>query len=199
MDQEKEVIQIRDVTQDEILLSALRLFTTKGYFSTSLVDVAQLLEMENTSVIYQHFKDKKMMASQLYVNIFDSLDISVDDISRKNEKASEQLKRLTDLLFKLTDEAPDVMRFLLVLKLDEFLPDEKQIHETLPFLKVVKIIERGINSGEIRAIDPQLACAYFFGIVNNTLRLVLMGVLDKKADAYLSQVWFSAWNTIAKK
>jgi AcrR family transcriptional regulator len=140
MDQEKEVIQIRDVTQDEILLSALRLFTTKGYFSTSLVDVAQLLEMENTSVIYQHFKDKKMMASQLYVNIFDSLDISVDDISRKNEKASEQLKGLTDLLFKLTDEAPDVMRFLLVLKLDEFLPDEKQIHETLPFLKVVKII-----------------------------------------------------------
>lgn len=76
-----------------------------------MVDVAQLLEMENTSVIYQHFKDKKMMASQLYVNIFDSLDISVDDISRKNEKASEQLKGLTDLLFKLTDEAPDVMRF----------------------------------------------------------------------------------------
>jgi hypothetical protein len=38
-----------------------------------------------------------------------------------------------------------------------------------------------------RAIDPQLACTYFFGIVNNILRLVLMRVLDKKADVYLSQ------------
>jgi hypothetical protein len=35
----------------------------------------------------------------------------------------------------------------------------------------------------------------FFGIVNNTLRLVLVRVLDKKADVFLSQ----AWNAIAKK
>ncbi|MFI3178324.1 MAG: hypothetical protein QX188_02040 [Methylococcaceae bacterium] len=49
--------------------------------------------------------------------------------------------------------------------------------------------------GEIRGIDPQLACAYFLGIVNNTLRLVLVRVLDKKADVFLSQ----AWNAIAKK
>jgi hypothetical protein len=61
--------------------------------------------------------------------------------------------------------------------------------------KNVKIIENEINSGEIRGIDPQRACAYFLGIVNNTLRLVLMRVLDKKADVYPSQ----AWNTIAKK
>ena len=35
----------------------------------------------------------------------------------------------------------------------------------------------------------------FLGIVNNTLRLVLARVLDKKADVFLSQ----AWNAIAKK
>ena len=52
-----------------------------------------------------------------------------------------------------------------------------------------------MNSGEIRAIDPQLVCAYFLGIVNNTLRLVLMRVLDKKVGVYPSQ----AWNAIAKK
>ena len=51
-----------------------------------------------------------------------------------------------------------------------------------------------MNSGEIRAIDPQLVCAYFLGIVNNTIRLGLVRVLDKKADVFLSQ----AWNAIAK-
>ncbi len=39
----------------------------------------------------------------------------------------------------------------------------------------------------------------FLGIVNNTLRLVLVRVLDKKADVYLSQAWISACNAIAKK
>ena len=60
---------------------------------------------------------------------------------------------------------------------------------------IVNIIENGINLGEIRGIDPQLACAYFLGIVNNTLRLVLMRVLDKKVGVNPSQ----AWNAIAKK
>ena len=64
---------------------------------------------------------------------------------------------------------------------------------------IVNIIENGINLGEIRAIDPQLACEYFLDIVNNTLRIVLMGVFDKKADDYLSQAWISACNAIAKK
>jgi hypothetical protein len=67
------------------------------------------------------------------------------------------------------------------------------------YIKIVKIIENEINSGEIRAIDPQLACAYFLSIVNNTLRLVLMRVLDKKADVCPSQASISVWNAIAKK
>jgi hypothetical protein len=44
-----------------------------------------------------------------------------------------------------------------------------------------------------------LVTAYFFGIINNTLRLVLTGALDKKADTYLSQTWLTAWNAIVRK
>jgi hypothetical protein len=91
------------------------------------------------------------------------------------------------------------MRFLLILKLNEFLPEEKPVLETTAFVKIVKIIQSGITAGEIRDIDPQLASAYFFGIVNNTLRSVLTGALDKNADAYLAQTWLAAWNVIAKK
>ena len=63
------------------------------------------------------------------------------------------------------------------------------------FSGFVQRSQNEINSGEIRGIDSQLACAYFLGIVNNTLPLVLARVLDKKADVFLSQ----AWNAIAKK
>jgi AcrR family transcriptional regulator len=199
MDQEKDINQEKVVTKDEILLAALKLFTTKGYFKTSLVDIAALLEMENTSPIYHHFKDKQMMASQLYANIFDSLNISVDDIRRKNQKASEQLRGITDLLFRLTDDAPDVMRFILMLNLNEFLPDEKPILETAAFIKIIKIIKDGISAGEIRDIDPLLINAYFFGIINNTLSMVLCHALNNKADTYLSQTWLTAWNVIIKK
>ena len=71
--------------------------------------------------------------------------------------------------------------------------------ESPAFVKIQKIIQSGIKAGEIRNIDPWLAHAYFFGIINNTLRMVLAGILEKYADAYQSQVWLTAWNTIAKK
>jgi AcrR family transcriptional regulator len=199
MDQEKEIIQSKTETQDEILLAALKLFATKGYFNTSLTDIAEAAGMKNTAAIYHHFKNKQMIASQLYANIFDNLNISVDDIRRRNQKSSEQLRGIADLFFKLTDDAPYIMQFLLILNLNEFLPEEKPVMETSAFIKIIKIIQSGIKTGEIRDIDPLLANAYFFGIINNTLSLVLNGALNKKAVAYQPQTWLAAWNVIAKK
>ena len=199
MDQEIEITHTKAQTHDEILLAALKLFAEKGYFHTSLTDIAGTAEIKNTSAIYQHFKNKQVIAAQLYTDIFDSLNDSIDDIRRKSEKPSEQLRGIVDLLFRLTDDAPDVMRFLLNLKLNEFLPEEKPIQDTAAFIKIIETFQSGIKAGEIRNIDPMLGYAYFFGIINNTLQLVLAGGLDKKADAYLTQTWLAAWTAIVKK
>ncbi len=201
MDQEIEIedTQAESEVQDEILLAALTLFAEKGYFNTSLIDIKEVAGIENTGIIFQYFKTKQMIAAQLYANILDSLNISIDDIKHQNEKPSEQLRGIVDLLFKLAEDAPNVMRFLLLLKTDEFLPESVPLHESPVFIKITGIIDAGIKVAEIRAISPQLAHAYFFGIIDNILRQVLTGFLDKKADFYQSQAWLAAWNTIAKK
>ncbi len=203
MDQEIDTIQISSETPtetaDDILLAALKLFAEKGYFNTSLSDIAQAAGIKSISAIYQHFNNKQAIASRLYESIFDNLNVSVDDIRRRSQKSSEQLHGIVDLFFKLTDDAPYIMQFLLILKTSEFLPGQKPVLETPAFAKIVKIIQSGIRTGEIRNIDPMLATAYFFGIINNTLRMVLTGELDKKADAYQPQTWLAAWNLIAKK
>ena len=199
MDQEIEEIQTKCEEQDEILLAALKLFTQKGYFNTSLLDIKDAADIKTTSTLYQHFKTKHVIAARLHENILNSLSVSIDDIACKNEKASEQLRSIVDLLFKLTDEAPDVMRFLLILNINEFLPEAGALHESSAFVKIIKIIEDGIKAGEIRNITPQLGYAHFFGVIDNTLRQVLTGFLDKKADFYQPQAWLTAWSAIAKK
>jgi AcrR family transcriptional regulator len=199
MDQEKLDTHTTVDMQDQILLAALKLFTEKGYFNTSLIDIKQAAGIKTLAILYQHFSTKQAIAAALHANIIDSLNISIDDIRRRNQKSSEQLRGIVDLLFKLTDDAPDVMRFLLFLKCDEFLPDEKPLMESVAFVKIIKIIQAGIKAGEIRNVDSALVNAHFFGIVNNTLRLVLTGELDKKADVYQAQTWLSAWNVIVNK
>jgi AcrR family transcriptional regulator len=199
MDQEIEEIQEKSEVQDQILVTALRLFAEKGYFNTSLIDIKEAAGLKDTGTIYQHFKTKQTIAAQLHASILDSLSVSIDDIRHTNEKPSEQLRGIVDLLFKLTDEAPDVLRFLLILNVKEFLPEAKPLHESAAFKKIINIIEVGIKEGEIRNISPQLGYAEFFGIIDNTLRLMLTGFFNKKADLYQSQAWLAAWNAIAKK
>ncbi|GAB4254039.1 MAG: hypothetical protein Kow0065_00620 [Methylomicrobium sp.] len=186
-------------TQDEILLAALQLFAKKGYFNTSLGDIAEMAGIKTTSGLYQYFKNKQAIAEALYGNIIDSLSISIDDIRRRNGKPSEQLREVVGLLFRLTQEAPDVMEFLLLIKVKEFLPEQKPFIDTPPFIKIIKIIQAGIKAEEIKNIDPLLAYTYFFGIINQTLRMALTRSLPKEVDAYQSQAWLVAWNTICRK
>lgn len=199
MDQEIEEIQEKSEVQDEILVAALKLFAEKGYFNTSLIDIKEAAGLETADTIYRHFKTKQTIAAQLHADILDSLNVSIDDIRRTNEKPSEQLRGIVDLLFKLADEAPDVLRFLLILNVKEFLPEARPLHQSAAFKKIVHIIELGIKEGEIRNISPQLGYAEFFGIIDNTLRLALTGFFDKKADFYQAPAWLAAWNAIVKK
>lgn len=198
-DNETEPVKRKLITQDDILLAALKLFAEKGYFNTSLTDISKLVGASTSSKIYQHFRNKQAIAAALYDTILDSLSCSIDDIRRRNNKASEQLREIVDLLFCLTDEAPEVMHFLLVLNINEILPEELPLHKTTPFIKINKILSSGIKDNEIRSVDAKQAYTYFFGVVFHTITLLLSGVLRKKADTYVSNTWVTAWNTISKK
>lgn len=190
---------LKTPSKDEILLLSLKLFAKKGFFNTSLTDIKEAADIKTSNGIYLHFKNKQAIASELYADIMDSLNISIDDIRRRNRKPSEQLRETVNLFFKLTEDAPDVMRFLFLLNFNEFLPTEKPLLETAAFIKIKKIFIIAAKEGEIRNIDPNLAYAYFFGIINTLLTMILTGGLEKSANSYQAQAWTMAWNTIAKK
>ena len=194
-----ETLPSKTVTQDEVLQAALKLFAQKGYFNTSLIDIKDAVGLKTTSGIYQFFKTKQAIAETLRENILDSLSISIDDIRRRNRKASEQLREIVDLLFKLTDDAPEIIQFLLFVKTEDFLPESTALMDTPAFSKIKRIIQNGIKEGEIRSVDSLLAYCYFFGIISQTLTMVLNGSLPKSADSYQSQAWLAAWGCIAKK
>ncbi len=199
MDQELENTPNKTVNQDEILQASLKLFAEKGYFNTSLTDIKDAVGLKSTSGIYQFFKTKQAIAVALQEYILDSFSISIDDIRRRNRKASEQLREIVDLLFKLADESPEIIQFLLFIKTSDFLPEQPPLFETAPYNKIKRILQAGIKDGEIRALDPLLAYSYFFGIIHHTIDMVLSGALPKTAEHYQAQVWLAAWSCIVKK
>jgi len=198
MEKEVQDQKVKTEVRDEILVAALKLFAEKGYFNTSLSDIKDQIGAKTTSSISRHFKTKQAIASELYNSILDNLNISIDDIRRRNKKVVDQLREIVDLMFTLTDEAPEIMRFLLILNISEFLPEEKPIHESKPFQKIQRIIQAGIKSGEIRALEPAIIFSQFFGIIFQTLVMIITGTFKKKSDNYQASAWAAAWNGIVK-
>lgn len=199
MDQEQENTPNKVVNQDEVLQIALKLFAEKGYFNTSLTDIKDAAGLKTANSLSQLFKTKQAIALALREYILDSFSISIDDIRRRNRKASEQLREVVDLLFKLTDESPEIVQFLLFTNTGEFLPEQPSLLDTAPYVKIKRILQTGIKDGEIRTLDPLLAYSYFFGIIHHTIALVLNGALPKSAEYYQSQAWMTAWNCIVRK
>lgn len=198
MEKEAEDQQDKAEIRDGILVTALTLFAEKGYFNTSLTDIKEQIGVKTSSPITRHFKTKQAIASELYSSILDNLNVSIDDIRRRNKKVVDQLQEIVDLMFTLTEEAPEIMRFLLLLNIPEFLPEEKPIHESKPFQKIKKIIQAGIKSGEIRALEPAIIFSQFFGIIFQTLVMIITGTFKKKSNSYQTSAWAAAWNSIAK-
>jgi AcrR family transcriptional regulator len=189
----------KPLTNDDVMQTALKLFAQNGYFNTSLPDIKEKLGPENAQSLNQLFKTKQAIALAIRENILDSLSISIDDIRRRNRKASEQLREVVDLLFTLTDDAPEVIQFLLFMNHKEFLPDSPALMETPAFTKILRIIQAGIKEQEIRSLDPAIAYCYFFGIIQHGLQLILSQTLPRSADSYQPQIWQAAWMSIAKK
>lgn len=182
--------------KDEILKAALKLFTKKGYFNTSISDIRQEADV-STGTIYHYFKNKESIADVLYRDIVESLNQSIDDIRKKTDNSFERLRAIVELFFTLTEEASDVMSFMVFAHHQEFLPNETPLCLSQPFKSLTGIMEEGIKSGELRRMDPLVANACFYGVLARMIQLRLEKVLDKSLDWYLLDTWTAIWRALS--
>lgn len=194
----KAINEGQEELRDEILNSALNLFAQKGYFNTSVEDIKRASEV-STSKIYRYFKNKQAIDQALYNDLVQRMNDSLREIERTNNTAKDQIYAIIDFLFNLTEQAPDVMRFLLLSHHQEIIPDEKAKSSNSPFSKIIDVIDDGIKTGEILRINSTLVFGCFIGMVLRIIQLRLDGALEKSLDHYFHDVWSLVWNAIEAK
>ncbi len=92
---------IKKTTKEEILLEAIKLFKTKGYFNTSMADIGNACGLIKGS-IYHHFKNKEEIGLEAlkYIDEFFVKNIFIikDETSTTKQKL-EKLVKKTDEYF----------------------------------------------------------------------------------------------------
>ncbi|MEW5792619.1 MAG: TetR/AcrR family transcriptional regulator [Pseudomonadota bacterium] len=184
-------------TRQQVLDTALTLFTERGYFNTSVHDIARASKVSIGS-IYHHFQDKEGIARALYRGLMERMEHELAAISEGHASAHDRCRAIVALLFELAEREPQTMAFMLYAKHREFLPNERPVCSSKPFETMRAIVAEGIRHGEICDTDPVVAATCLFGGPIRMITMRLDRILPEPLPHYLDAVWHCAWRAVAR-
>jgi AcrR family transcriptional regulator len=172
--------------REKILDTATRLFSTQGYGSTSLSQVAKEAKVSK-ALIFWHFENKeKLFQSALqhslepyFVNVVDRLE-GLDEV--------RQIHTLIDLYYEFVHEHMQSVRFVLSLIVrDEKQPDDP-VARTVELLRVYQhLIADILESGRLKRlfredINPRIEASLIMCALNGVLVQRFLGNEPGEAD-----------------
>lgn len=184
--------------QQTILDSALRLFTTKGYFNTSMQDIRRDANI-SIGAVYHYFASKEELASALYDTLLEKITADFQAIKDTYDTAHDQCKAIMKHLFELTESNPAQMAFMLYAKHSEFIPTVTPICSSKPFAMMREMVQEGIDNREIVPLDLTIVSNCLFGGMFRLINLRLDNTIPGPLPQQLEAVWDCSWRSIAAK
>jgi AcrR family transcriptional regulator len=158
--------------REEILSAAEKVFAAKGFFPTTMSEIAETAEF-GTGTLYKYFKSKE----DLYFTLIDG---KTDEINRlvKSEllqktSAIERIKKVLGLQLEFIERNRDFFRIYTSegSRFEWTVKDElgKGIHEKMvTYIHILaEVMNQGIEGGEFRALNPMDLAHALIGIVNS--------------------------------
>ncbi|MCW9013405.1 MAG: TetR/AcrR family transcriptional regulator [Gammaproteobacteria bacterium] len=183
-------------TRALIINTALKLFSEKGIFNTSVQDIKRTANISIGS-IYHHFPGKDAIVRALYEELLAKMQDLIEGIDQQYASAHDRCREVVRQIFIMTEYDPDAVRFVLQGRHLEFLPNEQPICSSRPFELMKDMVRDGITAGEIQGGDATLLAACLFGGPLRMVSLRLDGILDRPLPEQLDDVWTCAWRAVS--
>ncbi len=170
-------------TRDKIIKSASKLFAKRGFFKTTVDDIAQATGVAKGTV-YLYFKNKQELYTATIDAHFNYALDKIAEIETKNISATEKINEIaTDFVDYVSNLKTSYMPFN-VENVNQIGRTIRTMH-SIVMPKVIKmnevisrVVEQGIKNGEFRDIEPRVAAFYFL----NTIRVIFI------SNYYLSDI-----------
>jgi AcrR family transcriptional regulator len=156
----------------EILEAAEKLFAAKGFFPTTMSDIAQEAEF-GTGTLYKYFKSKEDLYFTLIHDKTEEINQLVKNEFSKKASPKEKIKRSLLLQFEFIEHNRDFFR-IYISERNRFewtVKDElgKRIHDKMvAYIRTLTdTMKEGIKEGEFEPKDPLDLAHALVGIVNS--------------------------------
>ena len=171
-------------TRDKIINSALRIFAQKGFFRTTVEDIADATGVAKGTV-YLYFRNKEDLYIASIEEHFNRALQMLTDVEQSSGTAGDKMRKLAnDYVDYVTHLRTTYMPFTLE-NMNLTGKTLKKIHSAIEpkMLSMVEmisnIIKRGIEQNEFRNVNPRLAAFYFM----NTIRTIFFNHFYTAGDS----------------
>ena len=195
----KKNVDKKMLKSEKILDAALMLFSTQGFYATTIPDIAKAIGM-SVGNLYNYFSSKEMLAKEIIKYSSDILGAEIRKVNEEEGSAKEKIRKIVALYFEMASTKPQHINYFLRVYLanKEVFKDgcEGMLCVSSFVTELMIFFEEGVGKGELRNQDFFSAFGLFMGYLGGFVFLSGEGVLDKPLSHYVDEISLNIYNAL---
>ena len=189
----------KEERKQEIVKTACKLFAERGYYNTTIPDIAEAMGM-SVGNLYNYFSSKEELAKYIMKYSSKLLGDEIRKINEENISTKEKIYKIVRRFFEIAQQQPELIEYFLRVFLsnrevfDEgcegFLCVNEVVTELMLFL------EEGARKGDLRQQDFFPAFVTLMGPLGGMVFLQGENVLPKSPIEYSDELAENIWRAL---
>lgn len=191
--------RLKEERKIQIIKTACQLFAKKGYYNTTMPDIAKELGM-SVGNLYNYFESKEELAKEVMLTVSRWVAERLRSINEENIPVKEKIREFVKSFFEIALREPELVEYFLRV----FLANREVFKDGCEgfacvgevVTEVGVLLSKGVESGELRNQDFFSAFVTLMGPIGGIVFLHGEGVLEKPLMEYVDDIALNIWNAL---
>ncbi len=187
---------------ETILDTALMLFSTNGFYTTTIPDIARAMGM-SVGNMYNYFASKEILAKEIIKYSSNILGAEIRKVNEEECSTKEKIRKIVAVYFEMASSKPQHINYFLRVYLAnrEVFKDgcEGMLCVSAFVTELMIFFEEGVAKGELRNQDFFSAFGLFMGYLGGFVFLNGEGVLDRSLPHYVDEIALNIYNALKQQ
>jgi AcrR family transcriptional regulator len=189
----------KEERKDGIISAALKLFSERGFYITTIPDIAEKVGM-SVGNFYNYFKSKDILAKELVLYISEYIGSQIREINERDITTEEKIYEIVSMYFNMADEKPEMIEYFLRVYLSnrEVFGDgcEGMICVSPFVTEMMMFFNDGVANGDLRDQDFFSAFGLFMGYLGGMVFLFGEKILPEPLEWYKESISQNIYNAL---
>jgi len=183
----------------EIMKTSLKLFAKKGFYNTTIADIAREMGM-SVGNMYNYFPSKESLAKELLIYTSKLFGEELKKINDMDISTKEKIKKIVELYFNMAENNPELVDYFMRVYLSnkEIFANgcEGMLCVSSFVTEIMIFFEEGVRKKELKNQDFFSAFGLFMGYLGGLVFLNNEKILPKPLKEYIESVSENIYNAL---